>query len=385
VAYFVAMVITIKNLMQQIFDQLYQPTRWHTGIKLSSLFRVGLAEMGLSFQSSIFANPKWANAVYLPVKNKVGALSSSISQSGAPTRAEDCYFLGDFIQRMMEQFNADYRISNGVFRFERWDWWALNSSVTLDDNWTDQTELINRIGDNSNDFVGGYTITFPFDANDQNTYDNFTGTVYDVITNNITLPNADKAYDNSGGVRFIELPYCRATRKGALTSFENILIGLFSTVDTVTNIFSAGNGTNFATQVTARVNNMVISEKFINRPKIVRMNSALNGLDATQPTAKELWDDFHFINSFKQINGKHNQWEIFILPMKMCVEKFVTLLDNNFVETVSGEVAEIQRLQWVIEEDAAECVVRVNRLTNTNLKQAYLDGSDTNTSFIPFA
>jgi hypothetical protein len=384
-AYFVAMVITIKNLMQQIFDQLYQPTRWHTGIKLRSLFRVGLAEMGLTFNSTIFDAPKWRDAVYLPAKTKVGALSSSITQSGAPTRSEDCYFLGDFILRMMEQFNADYRISNGEFRFERWDWWALNSSIVLDDNWTDQTELINRIGDNSADFVGGYTITYPFDPNDQNTYDNFAGTVYDVITNNVTLPNADKAYDNSGGVRFIELPYCRATRKGSLTTFENVLIGLFTTVDTVTNIFSAGNGTNFATQVAARVNNMVISEKLINRPKIVRMNTALTGLDATQPTAKELWDDYHYINSFKQINGKHNQWEIFKLPFKICVEKFITLLNNNFVTTTSGEIAEIERLQWTIEEDAAEAIVRVNRLTNNNLKQAFLDGTDTTNGFIPFA
>jgi hypothetical protein len=54
------------------------------------------------------------------------------------------------------------------------------------------------------------------------------------------------------------------------------------------------------------------------------------------------------------------------------------LLENNFVNSNSGNIVKVDSVKWIVEEDAAEIEVSENILYNTNLKQTYLDGSNSN-------
>jgi len=381
VAYFVAMVVAIVKLIQSIFDNLYSITRHHTGIKLSSIFRVGCTKLGLTFKSTIFNTSPWREMVLLPSETERGRYNVSSLNPAAPKRQDlGLYFFGEFIETMRSMFNADYRIRNGVMRFERWDWWGNNSTYVIPSNWTNQDRLLNEFTDNANEFVGGYTLSFAIDQKDQNTYDNYNGTVYDVITK---AGSTLAGYENEGGAEWIDLPIARAKRKDTLTNFEKVLKVLFQLVDAVTNTLTLGNGTSFASQMASRVGNMELSDHFTSIPKIVIMNSDFSKLAPTQITAKMLWDNFHYINSFYEINGKHNQWEIYTIPARFCEYDFNAIFDNNFATTEDGEKVKILSFDWVIEEDQATITYAVNKKYCNNLEQTYIEGENSNNSGNP--
>ena len=368
IAYFVSMIIAIKNLITKLLEELYSRTRYYSAIKTRSLFRVACSELGLTFESSIFDIPKYANSVIGGSKTERGRLNSSQFTPATPNRSDaGMYFFGEFIDTMMQKFNADYRIRNGVFRFERWDWWALTSTHQIAPNFNNQSRAMSEFGDNADEFKGGYTISYAFDTKDQNTFDYIDNMAYDVITRPVTTL---VGYENAQGVKVIDLPIARAKRKGTLNRFENLLVSLLTFVDSVTN--TLGGGSNFAATIQSRINNMELSQHFTTKPKIIYMNTDLTGLAVNQASAVELWDEFHFINSFFKFNNKHNQWLKYTIPCSFCAKDFVSLLDNNFSTLESGEIVEVERLTWTPYKDEALLEVRVNKLYTTNLTQQYI-------------
>lgn len=373
-AYFVALVIAIIKLINSIVSELYSRTRYHTGIKTRSLFRVACQELGLTFESTIFDIPRYRDEVIICSKSERGRFNISQRTPASPNRSDTgLYFFGEFVKTMMSKFNADYRIYNGVFRFERWDYWATNSTYVIPDNFSNQERAIAQFTDNADDFKGGYTISYQFDDKDQNTFDEITNMAYDVITK--VGSGLGSGYENAHGVQYIDIPLARARRKASLSRFEELLFGLFSFVDAVTGVL--GGGTNFASQIQGRINNMELSDHFTSKPKVVYMNSALSGLSTSQASAVQLWDDFHYINSFKKINNKHNQWIKYSIPCSFCVQDFVSLLENNFAELESGETVEVERLTWTPYKDEAILEIRVNELYTTNLVQTFIATTNT--------
>tara|TARA_R110000824_G_scaffold395070_3_gene595371 strand:- start:1101 stop:1424 length:324 start_codon:yes stop_codon:yes gene_type:complete len=90
-------------------------------------------------------------------------------------------------------------------------------------------------------------------------------------------------------------------------------------------------------------------------------------------SATNLWNNYHYINSFKQINGKHNQYWLYKdQKIPFCFADFVQLLDNNQVETVSGEAAEIESLEWEIWNNFATISYKINRIYDDNFNITYL-------------
>ena len=108
-------------------------------------------------------------------------------------------------------------------------------------------------------------------------------------------------------------------------------------------------------------------------------------LSMIQPTASLMWTEFHRINSFVPINNQHNQWEKYTLPQRFCEDSFVTLLENNFVTNNGGVITKVESVKWLVEEDEATIEVSENKLYNTNLKQTFLDGTNSNQAGNPFA
>ena len=64
--------------------------------------------------------------------------------------------------------------------------------------------------------------------------------------------------------------------------------------------------------------------------------------------------------------------------LKFFKDIFVTLIENNFLNSNSSNIVKVYSVKWLVEEDAAEIEVSENILYNTNLKQTYLDGANSN-------
>jgi hypothetical protein len=170
-----------------------------------------------------------------------------------------------------------------------------------------------------------------------------------------------------------------------LTRFEEVLLVLATFVDGLVTIFSVGNAsTNFANNIQNRIGNLHLSDHFIDVPKIVFCEND-GRLSPIQPTASLMWTEFHRINSFVKINNQHNQWKKYTIPQRFCKDNFVTLLENNFVSSNSGNIVKVDSVKWIVEEDAAELEIAENVEYNKNLKQTYLSGENSNLAGNPFA
>ena len=364
IIYGIVMIIHIKNMVTEIFEQLIPLKRYHTAIKLKTLMQKGCQELGLGFESTIF-DGKWGNAVYIPSKVEKGTLFVSNFQSGTPDANDTGYFFGEMFDLMRRQFNANYKIVNGTLRLERWDYWRQSGNYQFPNSYENQDRKLSEVSFNTNELKSGYFVAFSTDAEDKNTLDNFYGTNIDAITYLQTQLNE---YRNLFGNEEVRLPFALGTRKNALTLFEKAFKSFGKVVDKVTGAF--GNGTNFASRIEQRIGSLYLSDHKFTVPKIVLMSgSAVSPENRDVIRASYLWDNYHFINSFAVLNSKHNQHFLYKnVKDRFCFEKFVTLLQNNFGLDEEGNDAEAERLEWEIKNDVAFIDYRVNKLYDNNLR-----------------
>lgn len=84
--------------------------------------------------------------------------------------------------------------------------------------------------------------------------------------------------------------------------------------------------------------------------------------------ARRLWDDYHFINSFAPVNGKHNQKDLYEgVEIPFCYDDFVSLLNNNFFKTASGDNGELLGLEWFVGQETAIVNYSIKRLDTDKL------------------
>ena len=91
-------------------------------------------------------------------------------------------------------------------------------------------------------------------------------------------------------------------------------------------------------------------------------------------SAERLWNEYHFLESFVTISGENNQQLIYkdqLVPF--CNDDFVSLTDNNFVNTQSGEQAKITTVVWDNYSNSALISYRVFRVYDNNLEISYLN------------
>ena len=91
-------------------------------------------------------------------------------------------------------------------------------------------------------------------------------------------------------------------------------------------------------------------------------------------SARGLWDEYHYIESFVTIANENAQKVIYAeQKIPFCFEDFVTLAENNIVQTVDGEEAEIEVLEWEVESNVATVTYKVSRVYDNNLKLEILE------------
>lgn len=363
IVYIIAIVIAIKNLIEEIFEQLLPAKRYHLGMRPRVMFERACQHLGLGFSTSI-PEMDW---VHIPRKDRKGGENG---ESGFPTNTGPIYTFGDAIRVFKEMFNADYRIINGVFHFERKDSFNIPSTYTIPAYFNDQTRLLDRNSFNTDEIIANYNINWAYDVQDQNTLDDQTGRVFQAITTPITT--IDQKLVNIKNLAEISLPFSIGKCKNDLTRVEEVAKDLGRFVDTLTGIF--GGGTNFASQITNRLGSLLMSSHFLTSGKFVKMSG--NKLTTDQRadlSATLLWEKYHFINSFAEVNGVHNQyWRFKELRVPMSLSEFDELLENNFVTDLDGNQCEIERMEYKPQEGTALIDYRVKKKYTNNLKIEYV-------------
>jgi len=365
IAYTIAIVAAIINLMEELLKQLLPPKRHHLGMPVKTLLKRGCDYLGLGFKSTLL--DQLGDWVHVPQKDKKGG---SKGESGYPTNSGPIYTFGDAIREFKKMFNADYRIVNGTFHFERKDSFEIPSNYVIPRFFNDQTRLLDLNGFNADEMIANYNINYLFDTQDQNTLDDQTGRVFQAITTPKTIK--DPQLVNIKGLGSVSIPFAQGKTKNDLTRVEEVAKDVAKFVDKLTGIF--GSGTNLQKGITSRLGSMLLSSDFITNGKIVKMSGAnLTKDQRTDTGAQFLWDNFHFINSFAEINGEHNQyWRYKELRVPMSLEDFEKVLANNVCTNNLGERVEIERIAYKPAEGAAILNYRIKKKYTNNLKIEYV-------------
>ena len=364
IAYIIAIVIAIKKLLETLFEELLPKKRYHLGMSLRRMFERACQHLGLNFESSISD----LDIVHIPRKDKRGGEDG---ESGFPTNSGPMYTFGDFIVTMRQMFNAEYKITNGVLRFERKDNFDRPGRYSIPSYFQDQERLLDVYTFNTEEMVSNYNIFFQYDVQDQNTIDDQTGRVFQAITEPVFTVNPDLV--NIKNISEVNLPFSLGKRKESLNRVELLLRELSKFVDALTGVF--GKGTRFSSKINDRRGSLLLSSHFLTSGKLVKMsgtNLAPNQRDLI--SAKNLWDRYHFVNSFAEVSGRHNQyWRYLEIRVPMSLNEFTTLSDNNISQDENGNEIIIEKVVYSPGLGSAVIDYRVNKKYTNNLKVTYVE------------
>jgi hypothetical protein len=357
-AYVLAITVAIIKLIGDIFAEMLPKKRHHIGMSFRKLMERGCQHLGLKFESDI-PELEW---IHIPRKGKKG----DKDDTGFPTNSEPIYIFGDLIRELKKMFNADHRIKNGVLSLKRRDKFLIPSGYQMPDFFNDQQMLLDRFKLNTDEMVANYNIYYQFDIQDQNTLDNQDGRIFQAITSPVVVKNPE--FVNIKNLAEISIPFSLGLDKKGLNRIEKTAKVLGKIVDTLTGVF--GGGTNFESQIESRVGAMLTSSHFSTTGKLVKMNGSRLASDQRKYfDARKLWDNYHFINSFAEYQGEHNQWIRFEQqPVTMSIEDFVTLMDNNFSTDSQGREYLIEKVNFRPHDNTAKIDFRVKRKYTTNLQ-----------------
>jgi len=377
-AYLVAVVIALVKLIEQIIEQLMPPKRFHKGMTVKSLFSKACEYLDLTLESTLLdsldvSGNQW---VVIPAKNHRGGekptgADNSFRETGVPSAQDPLNTFAGVVRTFKDVFNADFQLKDGKFIFERRDYFEKSTGYVIPDTFIDQDKLIDTNSFNTEDLKANYNINWSFDSQDLNTLDNQNGRVYQAVLNPKTT-NISRLTTLTG-LKEVSIPISLAIRKDKLTVVEEIVKALVSAADALTG--QLGNPQSLSGKIKNRIGAMSSSSHFSSGCRMVVMaGSSLQKNQRSILAASKLWDNYHFINSFKPIDGKHNQYWIYReQKIPFCFEDFVTLLDSNQVETQAGETAQIESLEWQIYDNYATINYKVNRLYDNNFELTFLE------------
>jgi hypothetical protein len=376
IAYTVLIIVAIVKLIEQIIEQLMPPKRVHLGMSIKKLFEKGCEHLNLTLQSSLLddidVGERW---VLIPSKNHRGGekptnAGSDWRETGVPSQQDATDTFGGVIRTFKRMFNADFQIRDGVFIFERVDFFRNQSNYVIPDTFIEQEKFIDTNTFNTSEIKSNYVISYAFDSQDLNTLDVPDGRVFQAqLSPNVTV---NENLTTMKGLEEIAIPFSLPVRKNSLTAIEEAVKFLVSIADALTG--QLGNPQSLSGKISNRIGAMHLSSHFLSLPKLAVMTAGQLQLEQRQILAADkLWTNYHFLNSFKSIDGQHNQYYLYSQQkIPFCFADFLSLLNNNKVTTASGEDAEIESVEWNVWNDFALIDYRVNRLYDNNFKITYL-------------
>lgn len=254
VAYIAFLFATIIRVIQDLFNAIIQPVKFHAGMKIKDLCEIGSDWMGFDFASeTILELEEFADLVLLPQKYNMPINEdidfiqgftdvSSISQTATGStqigqNEENGYYNGTFGQLLRDlktMFNAKVIIQESstgdrpTLRLERIDYSTSENLYNLPP--IDNNDAYRF---NVNDFNANYLVEFSLDSAEKNTFLDYRGTVYQSTAKPITVDNADLVIMK--GLNSVAIPYALGKRKETLTVPEKILLPIINEIEQIIN------------------------------------------------------------------------------------------------------------------------------------------------------
>lgn len=426
--YLTSLIIAITKLITDLVQMIIQPVKYHACMSALTLLQKGAEHLGLNVSCSFLqTGGDFEGLMLMPEKQSapvnstfdrlLGFTDYNIIQNGYLNATFE-----DLLVYLKGMFNAKINLitdsfGNTTLHLERRDKNIIAPQLVLKPFYTD------KFGVNADEFRANYLIKFSTDVTDKNTIQEYTGTAFQVITkpNITTVGNEDLILMK--GLERVDIPFALAKRKTELSVPEKIIETLLNIVDALTNtVITLINGIisglnaiinlidNFINAINAipgininwqiptisNINPVDFSGLIENRigmmkieydtfviPKVLLMTKGsepkynkISVDNSTKVTARYLYDNYHFINSFIPSAGATNAnqyYEYDLENVPFSYEDFTKVLATNSILTDTGAQGLIYSLQWNPDKQSANIKYGINKLYTNNLVSTNLE------------
>jgi hypothetical protein len=417
IAYLTTLILALIKLIKDVITFIIQPVKYHACMKVKIQLEKGCEHLGLTFASPIFDDPNFKDMVIMPEKfyNPVNSADKRILGYTIHDKDKQEGFFkgtfGDLLRLVKSMFNAKIIIDNGVLTLIRRDEATAPPLYQLPDLYQPYHRY------NANEMKSNYYITFQTDLSDANTIQQYQGTSYQVTVRPSTIINSDLVLTKN--LKEVRIPLALAKRKEELTIPEQIIkeiLDVFSAllgvvvlvinaliavanvvIKTLNKIIKALNvvGIKVSWQIQTitplapislgslidnRIGMMLLQTDFFNNPKVFIISEGsktkfnkLHILNSQIVSAKYLYDNYHFIESFVPSTDRPNGNQYIIKEYEkvpFCFEDYQNVKQNNSI-FVGSEKGEIENLKWNPYQQHADMRVRISKLYTTNLIETF--------------
>jgi len=366
--YFTALYVAAINYVIELLKILFPPKRYLNGCYYKELMSKACQYLGYDFSSELFDNDSGWFLLPVPInRNNPESIFEKLSHAlgnnfnlGYPTASDSVGLVGQFFDACEIQLNARTFIIGNTVHFERRDWLQNNSTLVMQPALNIQADRDESFTYNTEDAWKRYYIHYAVDFSDINTAEgvNFGFSDAEYSCEN-SVPGANSNLITIKGLNDVSIPFAMGFNKDKLSLVETVALGVAQLIDNLTNVFTFGNGTSYATQISDRVNALKISQQYFSTTKslyvIPRPNNTvlINQNFNTNNSARALWDKYHYINQIQL-----NQFEIHEgARTRIRQNDFVNLLSNNYV-FIDNEICEVLKMTWIDEKSYCEITYR---------------------------
>lgn len=366
--YFAALVIAAIQYIAELIKLIFPRKRYLNGCYYKELMFKACQYLGYNFSSELFDNdPGW---FLLPVpinrNNNESIFQKGLDDLGNnfnlgyPTASDSVGLVGQFFDACETQFNGRTFVIGNTIHFERRDWLQNNSTLLMAPALNIQADRDESFTYNTEDAWKRYYIHYASDFTDVNTVEgvNFGLSDAEYSCEN-SVPGANNNLITIKGLNDVSIPFAMGFNKDKLTFVEVFGRILATGWDGLTNALTFGNGSNFAAQISSRVDALKISQQYFSTTKSLYVynrpnNTVLINQDYnTNNSARALWNKYHYINQIQL-----NQFEIHEnARTRIRQNDFVNLLSNNYV-FIDNQICEVLKMTWIDEKSYCEITYR---------------------------
>lgn len=374
VAYSVALLALLTNLVAQIIQLLIPPKVKNKGMKFKTLLSKACEKFGYTLQTNISDLDLYHYLPSKPYQNSEGIEEQVVdfflpvnrpNKTGIPSTSDYGYLLNEFFDLCTRMFNARTDvIGDKVFFYNADDdFWFKQSTFTPPIDLKFDSKRFN-----TQDLPQTKMLSFTTDVLDEWTIENYTGTAYEI--------KAETTTGNLGtikGLERIDFPLCLPNSKTKRNALENIVYEIAKVADSLAK--AVGQKTNFASDFDSNVNNkLLVSSNNFNLPKIVPLeggNVPSNHRDIC--SAKYLYETYHFGNSFV-IGDKLGQKVLYSnVSIPFNIDNLQQTINNGSFILGDGRKARFVELTYLLGQDTAQADIEVQEVYTDRLKELYYE------------
>ena len=354
----VAVGIAIITTMIELFDLLIDRIRQYYCVRVLPLLEKGCAELGFTFDSSLFTSDDWRRAHILGETGDEGSKST-----GTPTNIPvPDWTLGELIAEVEKMFHAKTKVSGTTVTLEPSEYFYQNPSnfeIQKTQNNTSEATPTNTY--NTSELAKSYKIQFAKDGFEYNTASDYYG-------NNVTasFSSAGNALDNLSARKDVDIRFARGYRRETQTKTES----LFNAISDEFNDLFAGTTPQFGD----RIGMLELDGHFVGTPKIFILNESRGRIRPESDdviNALSLWNNYH--EKHESPTGAWSRWTVIegLAPQPICSGDggsaqviLAQLRENNVCLDYEGRTAVIEAQVYSTQSKMYEFRYRVQGWVN---------------------